>query len=88
LTTDSAASESSPTEPVSAHAVVLSVIVAIAAATESHGSRAQRRTSRRGDRHCLVAVAADGLPALPREAQDQRGDGQPDERVRDRRPEV
>ena len=42
LTTDSAASESRPTESVSSHAVVLSVIVATAAAIASHSSLYRR----------------------------------------------
>jgi hypothetical protein len=54
FTTDSAASESSPTEPVSAHASVLSVIVASAAATDSHSSRAS------GGR-ALVAIISAGV---------------------------
>ena len=43
LTTDSAASDSRPTEPVTAHASVLSAIVAIAAAIDSATSRMSRR---------------------------------------------
>ena len=45
LTTDSAASESRPTDPVSAQAPSLSVIVATAAASESHSRRKSRRCS-------------------------------------------
>jgi hypothetical protein len=42
VTTDSAASESSPTEPVSSQASVLSEMVATAAAMDSHSSRYSR----------------------------------------------
>jgi hypothetical protein len=42
LTIDSAASEKRPTEPVSNHAAVLSAIVAIAAAIDSHRYRYRR----------------------------------------------
>jgi hypothetical protein len=42
LTTDSAASESRPTEPVSSQATILSEIVATAAAIDSHSSRNSR----------------------------------------------
>ena len=42
LTTDSAASESRPTEPVTNHAVVFRAIVAAAAAIESHSNLNRR----------------------------------------------
>jgi hypothetical protein len=42
LTTDSAASESSPTDPVNDQAVVLRLIVATAAAIESQSMRLRR----------------------------------------------
>src|SRR5258708_3530183 len=49
FTTDSAASDSNPTEPVSRHAAVFSAIVATAAATDSQSSRISRWSRAEGE---------------------------------------